>query len=91
MNRNNLSNTSLIVIGTAEALAFADTESFDQARPGALPARWECRVTGRGSPHWAVEIDSSAPSNPTCSNKPAAVRFRGASRRPSRSPMVLPK
>ena len=52
-----------MMIGTAAALAFADTESFDQARPGALPA-WECGVTGRGSPHWAVEIDSSAPSKP---------------------------
>jgi hypothetical protein len=50
----------VMVVGTAAALAFADTESFDQVRPGTLPPGWECGVTGRGSPHWAVEIDSSA-------------------------------
>jgi len=64
MNRTICRILSVLVIGTAAALAFADTESFDQVRPGALPPGWECDVTGRGSPHWAVEIDSSAPSKP---------------------------
>src|SRR6266513_6457730 len=64
MNRNICRILSVMVIGTAAALAFADTESFDQVRPGALPPGWECGVTGRGSPHWAVEADSSAPSQP---------------------------
>ena len=64
MNRTICRILSVIVIGTAAALAVADTESFDQTRPGALPPGWECGVTGRGSPHWAVEIDSSAPSKP---------------------------
>ena len=64
MNRTICRILSVMVIGTAAALAFADTESFDQVRPGALPPGWACGVTGRGSPHWAVEIDSSAPSKP---------------------------
>src|SRR5205807_9073330 len=64
MNRTICRTLSVMVIGTAAALAFADTESFDQVHPGALPSGWECGVTGRGSPHWAVVIDSSAPSLP---------------------------
>ncbi len=64
MNRTIRRILSVIVIGTAAAVAFAGTESFDQIRPGALPPGWECGVTGRGSPHWAVEADSSAPSQP---------------------------
>ncbi len=64
MNRTIGRILSVMLIGTAAAPAFADTESFDQVRPGALPPGWECGVTGRGSPHWAVEIDSSAPSQP---------------------------
>src|SRR5947209_9758924 len=64
MNRTIRRILVVIVIGTAAAVAVADTESFDQIRPGALPTGWECGVTGRGSPHWAVEADSSAPSRP---------------------------
>jgi hypothetical protein len=44
--------------------AFAETENFDQHKPGAAPAGWECGVTGRGSPRWTVEADRSAPSAP---------------------------
>ena len=42
----------------------ADTESFDQAKPGALPAGWISGVTGFGTPHWAVVADPGAPSPP---------------------------
>ncbi len=44
--------------------ALADTIRFDQDSTGALPGGWACGVTGRGSPKWAVEADSSAPSKP---------------------------
>jgi len=44
--------------------AFAETENFDQQEPGAVPAGWECGVTGQGSPRWTVEADRSAPSGP---------------------------
>jgi len=44
--------------------ALADTIGFDQDSTGAVPAAWTCGVTGRGSPKWAVEADSTAPSKP---------------------------
>ena len=44
--------------------AFAETKNFDQHKPGAVPAGWECGVTGRGTPRWTVEADRSAPSGP---------------------------
>ena len=46
------------------AAALADTIGFDQDSIGALPAGWSCGVTGRGTPKWAVEADSTAPSKP---------------------------
>jgi hypothetical protein len=39
-------------------------ESFDKVQPGTLPPGWECGVTGRGNPRWAVEADPSATSAP---------------------------
>ena len=42
----------------------AETESFDQTKPGALPAGWISGVTGFGTPHWAVVSDPGAPSPP---------------------------
>jgi hypothetical protein len=42
----------------------AETENFDQDKPGSVPAGWICGVTGTGSPRWAVEADASAPSAP---------------------------
>lgn len=44
--------------------AYAETENFDKAAVGALPAGWKCGVTGRGSLRWQVEADSTAPSKP---------------------------
>ncbi|HYA47601.1 MAG TPA: hypothetical protein VEF92_08625 [Burkholderiales bacterium] len=42
----------------------AETFSFDNQAPGALPKGWRSGVTGRGSPKWTVETDASAPSQP---------------------------
>src|SRR5262245_4786452 len=42
----------------------AQSTGFDNEAAGALPAGWRAGVTGRGSPKWAVEADSSAPSKP---------------------------
>jgi len=42
----------------------AETVSFDREAPGALPAGWRAGVTGRGSPKWSGEADTSAPSRP---------------------------
>ena len=42
----------------------AYAENFDKAAVGAPPAEWKCGVTGRGSPRWQIEADSTAPSKP---------------------------
>lgn len=42
----------------------AETETFDQTKPGALPAGWIAGVTGFGSPQWAVVADPTAPTPP---------------------------
>jgi hypothetical protein len=52
---------SLLVCSVATA-AFAETINFDSDPVGALPSGWMSGVTGRGSHHWAVEADASAPS-----------------------------
>ena len=42
----------------------ADIETFDQTKPGTLPASWISGVTGFGNPQWAVAADPGAPSPP---------------------------
>jgi hypothetical protein len=44
--------------------AYAGGENFDAARPDTLPEDWTCGVTGKGSPIWKVEPDTSALSQP---------------------------
>ena len=44
--------------------AYAETETFDKAVVGALPADWKYGVTGRGNPRWQVDADPTAPSKP---------------------------
>ena len=46
------------------AVLSAHAENFDMAKPGSLPAGWECGVTGKGTPRWTVEADRTAPSAP---------------------------
>jgi len=64
-----------MLIGTVAAPAFADTERSIRSgrvrcRPGGV---WRDRF--RGSPHWAVEIDSSAPSKPNVLKQTASGTF----------------
>lgn len=49
---------------SAATTAFAETDTFDKAAVGSPPPDWTCGVTGRGSPKWTIEADSSAPSRP---------------------------
>ena len=44
--------------------SLTQTFSFDQDAAGAVPAGWCVGVTGRDSPRWSVEADSTAPSKP---------------------------
>jgi hypothetical protein len=45
-------------------IASAETETFDKASTGSVPAALTCGVTGRGSPKWTIEADPTAPSQP---------------------------
>ena len=53
-----------IAITLTTAAAYAGEENFDTTKVGALPEDWTCGVTGKGSPTWKVEADTSAPSKP---------------------------
>lgn len=55
--------------------AFAETENFDKYKPGAAPDGWTCGVTGRGTPRWTVENDSTAPSAPNVLRQSASGTF----------------
>jgi hypothetical protein len=55
----------------ANAVAMADSISFDAAATGKAPAGWTVGITGKGEPKWTVEKDDSAPS------KPAVLRQAG--------------
>jgi len=61
--------------------AAAETENFDQDKPGTVPAGWSCGVTGTGSPRWAVEADASAPSAPNVLRQSASGTFPWCSKK----------
>ena len=54
----------MVVLALLAVDAVAETIGFDKDQVGAAPAGWICGVTGRGSPKWSVEADSTAPSKP---------------------------
>jgi hypothetical protein len=79
-------HTLILVMSLFYAItAMAETIGFDQEPAGAVPAGWACGVTGRGSPKWAIEVDSTAPSKsnvlkqsgtgtfPWCAKKDVAI------------------
>jgi hypothetical protein len=59
----------------APTAALADTDNFDKAQAGSLPADWTCGVTGGGSPKWTVEADASAPSQPNVLKQSGSGKF----------------
>jgi hypothetical protein len=64
-NLNKFSSLALsIVMMLTATSASAVEEKFDAVKPGTLPDDWSCGVTGKGSPVWKVETDTSAPSKP---------------------------
>ena len=48
----------------SQTAAIGQTADFDKDKTGVLPAGWIAGVTGGGTPKWAVEADSTAPSQP---------------------------
>ena len=59
-------NTTVVVplLMMASLPVMAETINFDQDRIGSTPSGWTAGVTGRGTPKWAIEADSTAPSAP---------------------------
>ena len=60
------------IAAAALSAATAQTIHFDAEPVGAAPAGWSCGVTGRGSPHWAVE------PNPVGTTPPRVLVQRGS-------------
>ena len=65
----------LIVLLLTASISFAETETFDNAKAGMLPADWICGVTGRGSPIWTIEADACAPSQPNVLKQSSSGTF----------------
>src|SRR6266498_2006697 len=65
---------SLAVTAVTE-LSWADTVTFDDAKPGAPPAGWTATQTGSGSAKWSVEKDDSAPSKPNVLKQSGEATF----------------
>ncbi len=59
-----MKNIAVAAACAAAVSAHAQTENFDNAKPGSLPEGWEAAVTGKGAPRWAVNTESNAPSAP---------------------------
>src|SRR5438876_7610329 len=64
MQRATLIAIVSFLLGIASEVAMAETVNFDQDEVGSLPTGWLAGVTGRGKPHWAIEVDPGAPSPP---------------------------
>ncbi len=75
-----VSGIAMAALATTSPAAFAETENFDRAAVGALPAGWLSGVTGRGSPRWQVIADPSAPSAPNVLNQSGSGSFPWAVR-----------
>ena len=71
--------TSLTVLAASAALA--ESENFDGAKVGEPPPGWQCGVTGKGAPRWAVETEgaqkvlrqSGSGTFPWCVKKSASI------------------
>jgi hypothetical protein len=59
----------------------AETINFDSDAVGAVPAGWNCGATGRGSSHWSVERDASAPSQPNVLKQSGKATFPWCAKR----------
>ena len=57
------------------AVARAESENFDEVKPGELPKGWVAGVTGKGDPKWSVVTDDSAPSKPNALKQSGEGKF----------------
>ena len=71
----------ILVMSLFTVDAMAEIIGFDQDQTGAPPAGWTCGVTGRGSPKWTVEADSTAPSKPNVLKQSGSGTFPWCARK----------
>jgi hypothetical protein len=64
-----------VAAGICAVPALADTIDFDRDSSGASPSGWVSGTTGRGAPHWVVEADASAPSQPNVLKQSGKATF----------------
>ena len=69
-----LTTLTLMAILAASA-ALAETDNFDNADIGKLPAGWTGAKTGKGEPKWTVVADDSAPSKPNVLKQSGVATF----------------
>jgi len=81
MDAKKLFSASILITGAAMNAVRAETISFDEDSPGALPPGWEQGVTGRGAARWTVQPDESAPSKPNVLRQSGVGTFPWAVRR----------
>jgi hypothetical protein len=53
-----------LMAALAAGAALADTINFDEVEVGKPPPGWTGTKTGKGTPHWTVVTDETAPSKP---------------------------
>jgi len=71
-----MKNTLLVLfLGAAATPILGSPISFDGDAVGQPPAGWRCGATGKGSPHWTVEADDSAPSRPNVLKQSGKATF----------------
>src|SRR4029450_11876544 len=62
VHKSDMKTTLVLILAAASALA--ETDNFDDAKPGALPKGWSSAVTGSGNAKWTIEKDDTAPTKP---------------------------
>lgn len=63
------------VLSVVTAEAMAQTVPFDDHPVGQPPSGWTCGTTGKGTPRWAIEADSTAPSKPNVLKQSGEAAF----------------
>jgi hypothetical protein len=66
--------TAAILNVLSASAAWSETLNFDSDPPGS-PSGWTCGVTGKGTPRWQVEADTTAPSAPNVLKQSGAGTF----------------
>ena len=65
----------VLLFSLVAAVAQAATINFDDATPGQPPPGWTPTNTGKGTPHWTVEKDETAPSKPNVLKQSGEATF----------------